>query len=47
MQNMSEPSQNALVKIIEEPPKHLHFIFTATSRGALLGTILSRAMLNT
>lgn len=47
VQNMLPASQNALLKIIEEPPKHLHFIFTASSRGALLDTILSRTMLMT
>ena len=45
--NMLPASQNALLKIIEEPPKHLHFIFTSSARGALLDTILSRTMLMT
>ncbi len=42
VQNMPVPSQNALLKIIEEPPAHICFLLTTTSRGALLDTILSR-----
>lgn len=47
VQNMPIASQNALLKLIEEPPEHLHFIFTVTSRGALLDTVLSRVTLIT
>ena len=35
-------SQNALLKIIEEPPKGVRFILTASSAGALLPTVRSR-----
>lgn len=35
-------SQNALLKIIEEPPKGVKFILTASSRSALLPTVRSR-----
>lgn len=40
--NMSEYAQNALLKIIEEPPEHLMFILTALSDKRLLDTVLSR-----
>jgi len=43
VQNMPVLSQNALLKIMEEPPAHICFLLTATSRGALLDTVLSRA----
>jgi DNA polymerase-3 subunit delta' len=35
-------SQNALLKILEEPPKNTEFILVATSKYALLDTIKSR-----
>ena len=35
-------SQNALLKIIEEPPKGVKFILTASSRSGLLPTVCSR-----
>lgn len=35
-------SQNALLKIIEEPPKNVKFIFTASSAGGILPTVRSR-----
>ena len=35
-------SQNALLKIIEEPPANLKFVFTASSAGAILPTVRSR-----
>lgn len=35
-------SQNALLKIIEEPPKAVRFILTASSLGAILPTVRSR-----
>ena len=41
-QNIPPQNQNALLKILEEPPEHVCFILTSTSRGALLPTILSR-----
>ena len=37
-----EKSQNALLKIIEEPPEHAIFIFCCENRFRLLETILSR-----
>lgn len=42
-QNMNESSENALLKILEEPPKGVYFILTCLSRSAMLPTILSRA----
>ena len=44
---MSEKSQNALLKSIEEPPNNAVFIFTAENRRSLLPTILSRTMVIT
>jgi len=38
-------AQNALLKTLEEPPKRLQFIITATNEGAILPTILSRCLL--
>lgn len=35
-------SQNALLKIIEEPPKGVRFVLTASSVGAILPTVRSR-----
>lgn len=42
-QNMNDSSENALLKILEEPPKGVYFILTCSSRSAMLPTILSRA----
>jgi DNA polymerase III subunit delta' len=39
---LSEEAQNALLKIIEEPPQRTFFILTSTSRAGLLPTIRSR-----
>ncbi len=44
-QNMSEISQNALLKVFEEPPKNVLFILTAVSAAALLPTVRSRAQI--
>ena len=41
---MSQLAQNALLKIIEEPPAHAYFIFTASSKAVFLPTILSRVI---
>jgi|GEM_PF-1255334 len=41
-QTMTIPSQNALLKILEEPPSRTRFLLTAPSKNALLPTILSR-----
>lgn len=35
-------SQNALLKIIEEPPKNVRFVLTASSVGGILPTVRSR-----
>lgn len=41
-QNMTPQSQNALLKIFEEPPDHVSIILTCSSKASLLETILSR-----
>lgn len=40
--NISIQSQNALLKIIEEPPAHAMFIFCCSEKSRLLDTIISR-----
>ena len=40
--NIAVPSQNALLKIIEEPPETAVFIFCCKSKDSLLDTIISR-----
>lgn len=42
VQNMSEISQNALLKILEEPPGSVLFVLTCENASALLPTIRSR-----
>ena len=37
-------AQDALLKIVEEPPDHVYFIFTALNRNAFLPTLLSRVV---
>ncbi|MDR1747932.1 MAG: DNA polymerase III [Spirochaetaceae bacterium] len=39
---MQESARNALLKILEEPPKDAVFILTTSRRGAVMPTILSR-----
>lgn len=39
---MAQPAQNALLKLLEEPPEHIVFILTAHTPQILLPTILSR-----
>lgn len=39
---MTPQAQNALLKILEEPPKHLLFILTCENRAQMLATIRSR-----
>lgn len=39
---MTPQAQNALLKILEEPPKHLVFILTCENRAQMLPTIRSR-----
>ena len=46
-QEMSVQAQNALLKILEEPPAHCMFLLTVDSRTHLLPTILSRVVLLT
>lgn len=41
---MSTQTQNALLKIIEEPPEYAYFIFTAESKYEFLPTIISRCV---
>lgn len=43
VQNMNDSGENALLKILEEPPPYVHFIMTCDSRSSMLSTILSRA----
>ena len=45
VQTMLPPAQNALLKILEEPPRCTTFILTATNRFALLETVRSRVRL--
>lgn len=41
---MNASAQNALLKILEEPPQYAVFILTTKSKGALLETVLSRSV---
>lgn len=41
---MTEQAQNALLKILEEPPAYLLFILTCESRAQMLPTIQSRSL---
>lgn len=41
---MNFPAQNALLKTLEEPPKHSLLILVSTSTGGLLPTLLSRCL---
>ena len=43
-QGMTEQAQNALLKILEEPPAHALFILTCENRAQLLSTIQSRTV---
>lgn len=43
--NMGIPAQNALLKILEEPPKNVIFILTCTACSSVLPTIRSRTQL--
>lgn len=42
--NISIQAQNTLLKIIEEPPRFTHFIFTAQTKSVFLPTVLSRVI---
>lgn len=41
---MNVQAQNALLKILEEPPSYMLFVLTATSRAAFLPTVQSRCV---
>lgn len=43
-QCMSDSAQNALLKVLEEPPEYAMFILTTNSKSALLETVLSRSV---
>lgn len=42
---MNEQAQNALLKVLEEPPKNVFFILITPSRTLLLETVISRCTL--
>ncbi len=44
MHQMTEESQNLLLKILEEPPKYTAFILTSQTSNAVIGTVLSRVV---
>lgn len=44
---MSVSAQNALLKVLEEPPEYVVFILTAQSKSMLLETVLSRSVVIT
>ena len=46
-ETMSDQAQNALLKILEEPPERVVFILTCVSSSSLLPTIRSRAQIFT
>lgn len=41
---MNESAQNAILKILEEPPSYAVFIMTVQSKSALLNTVVSRSV---
>lgn len=43
-QSMTVSAQNALLRILEDPPQHVSFVLTCESRSQLLPTIQSRAL---
>lgn len=45
LETASQPAQQALLKILEEPPQHVRLVLTASSTFGLLPTILSRCQL--
>lgn len=44
---MSVSAQNALLKVLEEPPSYVVFILTAASKSMMLETVLSRSVVVT
>lgn len=45
MQKATPEAQNALLKILEEPPQHTYIILTTANKNSLLPTVLSRCQL--
>lgn len=43
-QNMTRQAQNALLKILEEPPAHVRFVLTCENRAQMLSTVQSRTV---
>lgn len=43
-QDMTETAQNALLKVLEEPPEHVLFLLTCENRSQMLSTVQSRAL---
>ncbi len=43
-QSMTVEAQNALLKVLEEPPSYVIFILTITNKAAMLETVLSRSV---
>lgn len=41
---LNEESQNALLKVLEEPPQNTYFILIAESKASLLTTVISRSV---
>ncbi|MCX8075785.1 MAG: DNA polymerase III subunit delta' [Aquificaceae bacterium] len=44
-ETMNPHAQNALLKVLEEPPQHTHFILVANALQRILPTVLSRSFL--
>ena len=42
-QNLTEQAQNALLKIFEEPPKHIIFLLLCNNSKNLISTVISRS----
>ena len=43
--NMNEQAQNAILKILEEPPSYVYFIIVTESKSTMLETVLSRVQI--
>lgn len=44
LQQMTEESQNLLLKILEEPPRYTAFVLTSETSNAVIGTVISRVV---
>lgn len=44
LQQMTEESQNLLLKILEEPPRYTAFVLTSQTSNAVIGTVISRVV---